>query len=788
MALDFDGTDDLITYMAGLDLSDGLPFTIALTVSRDVGSTINEYLIDITAGAARHLLWLNASQNLLWQLFTDGTALQRNADSSGITDNQFDTVIVTSDGSLTAINTHIHVNGTELTYGSSVNGTGNINPSTDLNLFGRTSDNLRNFDGKGANLGVWRVELNAEERALYDLGYVPKLVRENALVLEDWLVDKSEERSHSITSIVTGTTVFPHPDTIFYGPPKIDGRITQQASSSLGTRPMGTGSQLLVPQRPQIITLLRDLTLPPSLARGPIELDKQSWLAKDLEYWWPEPHSKDVWRDHSRKQRGALILEAGTPILTPTRFGSKSMDFGGSAEFTETDVDSLEGLSAFSIGFWAKASSYVQDTAAISINNGGDVNSLFVFYPYDSLGGNGARIFFSQGNVPNQTSGAASLGEDHWFFFTARASDDYELYVDGLPVATGSGPRSLAATLSNIDFGHWNGIQNYHGDSFGLTIHTKGFTSDEVARWYFEDRWGLYKRQPKKTFVSVPAKSKPTIKIGVVGKDIKPSHYQLNPDHFITQRGRLITVLDGQGGNINLIDNSEPVVVGTLTPVVSDIGRALEFTHGTADLLNYGNNSRYVPGELGIYVVATWNGIADSGFHVLVERDFTSAAEPFYSYRIIHSRSTGLPVTVQWNQEGTRFSITDGVFEPTQDVPFAVVLSIKEGEQKLYAGDLGFMTEQGTALTQTGTITDYGTDTLIGQSELFSSHSQGGLIYSAVIVEGGISLGEVDQLNKDPFGFLGNENIFTIGDRLEGVPRQTRILAPKFGVKVNPAW
>jgi len=238
----------------------------------------------------------------------------------------------------------------------------------------------------------------------------------------------------------------------------------------------------------------------------------------------------------------------------------------------------------------------------------------------------------------------------------------------------------------------------------------------------------------------------------MTGLHVKPGGFlKLDPSNSIARRARVVMTPGPDGGQINYVDSELATINGAVDRGYSRVGEAQDFD-GTTDFLSFPNNARHVPEEVGIFVVATWNGVFNNVFRPLVEKDFTSAAEPFYTYRCIHSRNVGDPkIQAQWNQGGTRRFFTNSTvsFTPTADVPFSFFLSIKDGDQQLWGGDLGNAVFQESS-THAGTIVNYNTELRVGSSQ-FVAGKHAGLEHLVVIVEGGFTPCEIRSLDKDPF-------------------------------------
>lgn len=241
-----------------------------------------------------------------------------------------------------------------------------------------------------------------------------------------------------------------------------------------------------------------------------------------------------------------------------------------------------------------------------------------------------------------------------------------------------------------------------------------------------------------------------------------PDFYQLNKkpvgpveidwSNPIARRARVIMLPDAGGGNYDYVAGEHADIGGSINTSATHVGRA-QFFDGTADFLSFPDHERFSPRELGIFCVATWGGTYDNNSDALIEKDYTSASEPYYVYRCIHSRkATQKQVQAQYNLSGTRYAL-DGSYAPTANRPFSYALSIKDGEQNLWAGDLGDISKQATN-SHSGTVTNYSSEFRVGSSQLFSGHKHHGLIYLVLVVDGGFADSEVRSLDASPFQIL----------------------------------
>ncbi len=149
-------------------------------------------------------------------------------------------------------------------------------------------------------------------------------------------------------------------------------------------------------------------------------------------------------------------------------------------------LTSLQGLSAFTVAFWARAAGYQAQGPGISIHNDVDVNSLFLVYPYDTNGGNGVRVFYNGAAIIDQNAepSEATLNVWHHFAFVSRSSTDHEIFIDNVSAGTSSTAKSLAATLSHVTVGAWDDSQYFNGDIDEVIIFGRALTADEMTALY----------------------------------------------------------------------------------------------------------------------------------------------------------------------------------------------------------------------------------------------------------------------------------------------------------------
>lgn len=137
-----------------------------------------------TDGTGFHALHFPVGTNRL-RFVKDGTTdVQRQASDNSVTLDKWQHVLVTWNGSTTASNIHIYVNGNETTYAASTNGvTLNADSGTDF-FIGTDSGGANTFDGYIAEAALWNVVLTVEEirKLAFGVRYTPLSVRPSALL------------------------------------------------------------------------------------------------------------------------------------------------------------------------------------------------------------------------------------------------------------------------------------------------------------------------------------------------------------------------------------------------------------------------------------------------------------------------------------------------------------------------------------------------------------------------------------------------------------------------------
>jgi len=219
MGRDFGGSTDRIDY-ANVLSPGGNPQTWSFLVYPD-SIAANQYLLIVhhTGDTATAFLIHTHSSGS----GRVGVIVQNDGGSNMVVATDNDTiatgvwqhVLIHTDGSNTATNLHVFVDGVEASYNTQSDGDGTIRAGDgSWSIGGRIWDDTRNFDGRLANLGMWNRELTAGEIAALAAGYAPATIPRGLKWAPD-LVRHQRDHISGKTGTLDGTTVVAHPRTIW---------------------------------------------------------------------------------------------------------------------------------------------------------------------------------------------------------------------------------------------------------------------------------------------------------------------------------------------------------------------------------------------------------------------------------------------------------------------------------------------------------------------------------------------------------------------------------------------
>ena len=216
MAIDFNGTTDRIDY-ANVFNPIGQAITFAAWVYPDVFDAQSRYFWsshpagDAAPGA---IFYIAGTTDKLAVYVAGGTALERTCGDNSISTGSWQHILLTWDGSTTAANVHIYVNGAEEDYAATTNGVNLTAATGSWSIGGRIYDDARNFDGHVAEPAVWNGILSAAEIAALAAGYAPHCFP-YGLKWAPRLIRGVNDPISGNTGTLDGTSVADHPRIIY---------------------------------------------------------------------------------------------------------------------------------------------------------------------------------------------------------------------------------------------------------------------------------------------------------------------------------------------------------------------------------------------------------------------------------------------------------------------------------------------------------------------------------------------------------------------------------------------
>lgn len=250
-AVDFDGVDDFI-YIDGsgainnmaIDSSEGASFAVWIKPDTDgLGDGTYGGLI-MTKGAADGW-WLSMSESpanaIRWTRGCGASTLFRTSAANTIKNGEWNHVVVTTTGDLTASTVKIYVNGVETSYFEGINCSGSYDPDTEADLLigGNVATNL--FDGKIDDVRLYRKILSQKEITdLYKIGATSEVNNSLNTVtsLQDglqgyWTLDgKSIDLSQNTAEIIDDSGGGNTGDWVNHSSTTVTGRVGQALSFS----------------------------------------------------------------------------------------------------------------------------------------------------------------------------------------------------------------------------------------------------------------------------------------------------------------------------------------------------------------------------------------------------------------------------------------------------------------------------------------------------------------------------------------------------------------------------
>lgn len=210
-ARDFDGATDRIDY-GNINSTSGQAQTFSVWMFPDdsVGSWI--FATHIAGDTASEMLsQMNSSERFAIRFDYSTTNINSQTNISHLTTSAWQNVVYTWDGSQTATNLKIYIDGSEATYDTRIDGVGTQNDvSGSWSLGGAIFVDSVTFNGRMAFVGWWDRVLSADEIAMLSDGYAPECIT-RGLQFSPNLTRGQQDSVSGEGGVLDGTTVIENP-------------------------------------------------------------------------------------------------------------------------------------------------------------------------------------------------------------------------------------------------------------------------------------------------------------------------------------------------------------------------------------------------------------------------------------------------------------------------------------------------------------------------------------------------------------------------------------------------
>lgn len=231
MARDFNGSTDRLDWSALATLT-GSPITISAWINSDGWAGNADYIFNIHVASNTGpgiIVFLSSTVRIVLTR-VGGTLLSRGGSAPATLTGAWHHVLVTHDGTFTDYTTiHIYIDGTERSDATGAsNGATETAPTGSWSLGGRISDDVRNFDGSLAEVGVWNVVLDSTKIAALASGSAPSFYPTNLQYYYSAKTDTTTAETGGAAATVDGTAYDADHPTITYpsGSAIVSGSVT----------------------------------------------------------------------------------------------------------------------------------------------------------------------------------------------------------------------------------------------------------------------------------------------------------------------------------------------------------------------------------------------------------------------------------------------------------------------------------------------------------------------------------------------------------------------------------
>ena len=219
------------------------------------------------------------------------------------------------------------------------------------------------------------------------------------------------------------------------------------------------------------------------LRGGVTKMRAKNSLYNGLLGWWRLDESSGNALDSSGNDYQGTVNGATQDVTGHIR---TAYDFDGvndNVDITDSGLmTSLQGLSAFTVSFWAAVTSYEADEAAFGMGEEG-TNDVLSIYPYQDGGKKGDQIevWYDGESIIAESNTTPADGSFHNFVFVQTSATEHEIFIDGVSAGTDTTSKTLAASTDIVNIGSYDGNEEYFdGIVDHVQIWDRALTDAEV--------------------------------------------------------------------------------------------------------------------------------------------------------------------------------------------------------------------------------------------------------------------------------------------------------------------
>ena len=140
----------------------------------------------------------------------------------------------------------------------------------------------------------------------------------------------------------------------------------------------------------------------------------------------------------------------------------------------------LEGITAFTICFWAKTGAFALNDCAAGFGLDG-ADDAICLYPFNTSGGNGFAVWYD-GEFIFTASGSAPANDTYSHFcYRQNGATTHEIFINGISVGTDATSKTSPAVVDGVSVGNYTGNgEFFDGEIDDVRLYTRSLTDEQI--------------------------------------------------------------------------------------------------------------------------------------------------------------------------------------------------------------------------------------------------------------------------------------------------------------------